>query len=98
MKNKTLYYVGAAVAAYFIYQWWKNKQVPASPAVTDQSGTVTTVTPQLMTTSTSPLSVVDSLKSLLQSPAEIPVQQPDTYQTFYGNISGVEVKKVPYSC
>lgn len=99
MKNKTAYYIIGAIAAYYAYQWWKkNKQAPSAPLI-DQSGTVTTVTPTVMSVSTKkPLSIIESLNSLVTPSAQIVVEQPNTYQTFYGNISGTETKKVPMTC
>jgi hypothetical protein len=92
-QDKTIYYLLAAAAAYYAYKWWKGKQVPAKNVVEIPSSSNNIMPGE-------PVNIVDSLQVLVDQTNSIKplVETPETYQTFYGQIKGMEAKKVPYSC
>jgi hypothetical protein len=92
-QDKTIYYLLAAAAAYYAYEWWKGKQAPAIAPELPSSVNNTVIPGQ-------PLTIVESLQTLVDQNTQINplIETATTYQTFYGQIQGMAPKKVPHSC
>jgi len=103
MKNKIVYYALGAVALYYLYDWYKKKNVVQTPIV---PGTNVLTELVQQNTSTMPSNAVQnelapglSIVTDLISTTQPPVKVMPTYQEFYGEtLNGVKVGKVPMTC
>ena len=105
MKNNTVKYIGLAIGAYLLYQWYKNKAVaPVAPGTPQTSLEQLTNTIQrsdslqpIMSISPGQTIVTDMMQ--VTAPTATVKQLPATYQTFYGeSLSGSNVAKMPLTC
>ena len=103
MKNKIVYYALGAVALYYLYDWYKKKNVVQTPIL---PGTNVMQAPVQQNTSLLPSSPVQNelapgltIVTDLINTTQPPVKVMPTYQEFYGEtLNGVKVGKVPMTC
>ena len=96
-QDNTTYYILAAIAAYYAWQWYKKQPMAQS---TDQSNNVQSSMPTVIKTVTSaaPMQLVQTIQSMSDiAPVVKQIDQP-TYQNYYGQIKGIEAKKVSHIC
>ena len=92
----------AAIAAYFLYQWYVKKPMalvaPGDPTNVDQ---LTNTIMQSADSTQPAMSIAPSgaIVSELMTTTAAPKEIPSTYQTFYGSsLNGSKVGKVPMTC
>ena len=103
MKNKIVYYALGAVALYYLYDWYKKKQLLQTPIA---SATNVLETPVQQNTSLLPSSPVQndlapglSIVSDMVTSAPVINKDIPTYQTLYvQSLNGVKVGTVPMTC
>ena len=101
-KNNTVKYVGLAIAAYLLYQWYKKKPMaPVAPGAPTNVDQLTNTIMQSADSTQPAMSIAPSgaIVSELMTTTAAPKEIPSTYQTFYGSsLNGSKVGKVPMTC
>lgn len=94
MKKNTVYYIIAAAAAYYAYLYFKNKNKAMAPVAELPSQSSFNIVDEPV------LNIVEALRPLIPKNTDVKplIETAETYQTFYGQMAGMNYKKVPQTC